>query len=244
MTPEPGLDAARILERESHHLQERAAEAAQRTSSPAGVLAAVADLLSLRSRYFGIAGEHLGVQEFEGIRVVDALDERLLRAVHDVLRRFVDKHRENPPSEKVMAKLAKRFAGAVPEGPKYPVGYVVLFAMRTLYERFQEAADAEGGDLEELERGMIHYLTGLADRYVQSRERPVVRHLSDVERELAVVRRMKCACGEEKFEVRRQAFEQDPGGAHLDRLDLRCRSCGAERTVAFELPHFKDVYQL
>jgi hypothetical protein len=71
-----------------------------------------------------------------------------------------------------------------------------------------------------------------------------MRHFSDVAREYSVVMRLKCACGAEKYEVKLQALCQTPAGEPFDRLDLQCKDCGKPRSITFDLPHFKDMYQL
>ena len=56
--------------------------------------------------------------------------------------------------------------------------------------------------------------------------------------------RLKCACGYEKFDVKLQALCQSPAGDPYDRLDLQCKQCGTQRSITFDLPHFKDMYQI
>jgi hypothetical protein len=236
--------AEKILDREGKHIDAAVAERKERLSSPADVIAAVEDVFNLRRRYFGATGEHFGLLELEGIRLIDALDERLLRGLRDVLKAFVEAHPRRLPDLKLLGMLADRLGAGARPMPQYPIAFMVLFAIRTHFDKFQEIASARPDDLPELEHALVHHLLGVTDRYVQSRERPVMRHFSDVAREYSVVSRLKCACGEEKFEVKTQSLCQRADGSPYDRLDLQCRSCGARRSIAFDLPHFKDMYQV
>ncbi|HEU4338900.1 MAG TPA: hypothetical protein VFS19_02430 [Planctomycetota bacterium] len=236
--------AEKILEREGKHIETRVAERRDKLASPADAIAATEDIFNLRRRYFGATGEHFGLLELEGIRLIDALDERLLRAIRDVLKAFVDARPRRIPDLKTLASLAERLAAGQRPMPQYPIAFMVLHVIRTHFERFQELAAARPDELPELEHALVHHLLGVADRYVQTRERPVMRHFSDVAREYSVVSRLRCPCGEEKHEVKTQSLCQRADGSPYDRLDLQCKACGAKRSIAFDLPHFKDMYQV
>jgi hypothetical protein len=236
--------AEKILEREGSHIDARVAERRERVSSPAEAIAAAEEIFNLRQRYFGATGEHFGLLELDGIRLIDALDERLLRGIREVLKAFVEARPRRIPDLKLLGMLADKLAAGSRPMPQYPIAFMVLYAIRTQFERFQEIASARPDDLPELEHALVHHLLGVADRYVQSRERPVMRHFSDVAREYSVVSRLKCPCGEEKYEVKTQSLCQRSDGSPYDKLDLQCRACGARRSIAFDLPHFKDMYQV
>ena len=236
--------AGKILESEGGHIAARVAERRRALATPAEAIAATEELFNLRRRYFGITGEHFGLLDLEGIRVIDELDERLLRGIRDVLKAFVEARPRDLPDLKVLGMLAERLTAGGRALPKYPIAFMVLFLIRTQFEKFQEIAAAGSHDLGELEHALVHHLLGVVDRYVQTRERPVLRHFSDVAREYSVVSRLKCACGEEKFDVKMQSLCQRPDGSPYDRLDLQCRACGAQRTITFDLPHFQDMYQI
>jgi hypothetical protein len=236
--------AEKILEREGSHIDARVAERRERVSSPAEAIAAAEEIFNLRQRYFGATGEHFGLLELDGIRLIDALDERLLRGIREVLKAFVEARPRRIPDLKLLGMLADKLAAGSRPMPQYPIAFMVLYAIRTQFERFQEIASARPDELPELEHALVHHLLGVADRYVQSRERPVMRHFSDVAREYSVVSRLKCPCGEEKYEVKTQSLCQRSDGSPYDKLDLQCRACGARRSIAFDLPHFKDMYQV
>jgi hypothetical protein len=236
--------AEKILEREGSHIDARVAERKERVSSPAEAIAAAEEIFNLRQRYFGATGEHFGLLELDGIRLIDALDERLLRGIREVLKAFVEAHPRRIPDLKLLGLLADKLAAGSRPMPQYPIAFMVLYSIRTHFERFQEIASARPDELPELEHALVHHLLGVADRYVQSRERPVMRHFSDVAREYSVVSRLKCPCGEEKYEVKTQSLCQRSDGSPYDKLDLQCRACGARRSIAFDLPHFKDMYQV
>ena len=242
-TESPG-QAEKILEREGKHIDARVEERRERLSSPAEAIAAAEEIFNLRSRYFGATGEHFGLLELEGIRLIDALDERLLRGIRDLLKAFVEAHPRRIPDLKLLGMLADKMAAGSRPMPQYPIAFMVLFTIRSHFERFQEIVTAKPDEVPELEHALVHHLLGVADRYVQTRERPVMRHFSDVAREYSVVSRLKCPCGEEKYEVKTQSLCQRSDGSPYDRLDLQCRACGARRSIAFDLPHFKDMYQV
>ncbi|HZN63358.1 MAG TPA: hypothetical protein VFC90_13210 [Planctomycetota bacterium] len=242
-TESPG-QAEKILEREGKHIDAFVAERRGRPASPAEAIAAVEDVFNLRRRYFGATGEHFGLLELEGIRLIDALDERLLRGIRELLKAFVEAHPRRIPDLKLLGMLADKMAAGSRPMPQYPIAFMVLFTIRSHFERFQEIVTAKPDEVPELEHALVHHLLGVADRYVQTRERPVMRHFSDVAREYSVVSRLKCPCGEEKYEVKTQSLCQRSDGSPYDRLDLQCRACGARRSIAFDLPHFKDMYQV
>jgi hypothetical protein len=242
-TESPG-QAEKILEREAKHIDACVAERKARLSSPAEVIAATEVIFNLRRRYFGATGEHYGLLELEGIRLIDALDERLLRGIRDVLKAFVEAHARRLPDLKLLAMLSEKLGSGARPMPQYPIAFMVLYMIRSHFERFQEIVAARPDEVPELEHALVHHLLGVADRYVQTRERPVMRHFSDVAREYSVVSRLRCPCGEEKHEVKTQSLCQRADGSPYDKLDLQCRACGAQRSIAFDLPHFKDMYQV
>lgn len=235
--------AVKILEREGSHIDACVAERRERLATPADAIHATEDIFNLRRRYFGATGEHFGLLDLDGIRLIDALDERLLRAIRDVLKAYVEAHPRRLPDLKTLGMLSEKLSSGSRPMPQYPIGFMVLYTIRSQFDRFQEIASDRPDDLPELEHALVHHLLGVADRYVQTRERPVMRHFSDVAREYSVVSRLKCACGEEKYEVKTQSLCQRADGSPYDRLDLQCRACAARRSIAFDLPHFKDMYQ-
>jgi hypothetical protein len=236
--------AGKILEREAGHIAARVEERRKSVATPADAITATEDLFNLRRRYFGITGEHFGLLDLEGIRLIDELDERLLRGIRDVLKAFVEARPRDLPDLKVLGMLTERLTAGGRPMPQYPIAFMVLYVIRSNFEKFQEIASSGSHDLGALEHALVHHLLGVVDRYVQTRERPVMRHFSDVAREYSVVSRLKCACGEEKYDVKMQSLCQRTDGAPYDRLDLQCRACGAQRTITFDLPHFKDMYQI
>ncbi|HZE99051.1 MAG TPA: hypothetical protein VE981_18745 [Planctomycetota bacterium] len=236
--------ARKLIEQHSRAIESQTDETLKKLSSAAGVLAASCSVLNLRSRYVGAAGEHFSVQEYEGIQVVDALDERLLRALRAVLSGYAERARKKP-DPKALELLAVKLTPGAKELPQYPVGYVVHFMLFTSIQAFDALAEeGHGFEVPALEIAMVHHLLGILDRYVTTREKPVTRHFSDVAREYSVVMRLKCSCGAEKFDVKLQALCQSSAGEPYDRLDLQCKECGTKRSITFDLPHFKDMYQI
>lgn len=236
--------ATKILDREGGHIEARVAARRERLSSPADAIAAAEELFNLRRRYFGVTGEHYGLLELDGIRLIDALDERLLRGIRDVLKAFVEAQPRRLPDLRILGMLSEKLSSGARPMPQYPIAFMVLYVIRNHFEKFQEIAASRPEELPELEHALVHHLLGVADRYVQTRERPVMRHFSDVAREYSVVSRLKCACGEEKYEVKTQSLCQRPDGSPFDRLDLLCRACGSKRVIGFDLPHFQDMYRI
>ena len=100
--------------------------------------------------------------------------------------------------------------------PQYPVGYMVHFMMVKAFQAFEPLLEnGHGIETPQLEIAMVHHLMTLLDKYVQSREKPVMRHFSDVARDYSVVMRLKCGCGAEKFAGRRTVR---PPGSPVPRL--------------------------
>ena len=241
---EPSAQAKKLVEQHVHAIDAQGDESGKKLTSAQSVLGAVCSLLNLRQRYFGATGEHFSVHEYDGIQVIDQLDERLLRRVRAMLQAYVERARKKP-DPKAIALLAEKLTPGAKEMPQYPVGYMVHYMMVAAFQGFEPLVEAgHGFDPAGLEIAMVHHLLSVLDKYILTREKPVMRHFSDVAREYSVVMRLKCACGVEKFDVRLQALCQTPAGEPFDRLDLQCKHCGAQRSITFDLPHFKDMYQI
>lgn len=241
---EPPAQARKLIEAHAHALDVAAEEAARKVASPGAVLTAACALLGQRQRYFGATGEHFSVQEYDGIQVIDQLDERMLRNLRGLLRGYLDRTKKAADPRALELLVAKLSPGAK-ELPQYPVGYVVHYMLVTAIQAFEPVIEeGHGFERPELEVAMLHHVLGILDKYLQTREKPVTRHFSDVAREYTVVTRLKCVCGAEKFEVKLQALCQTATGEPFDRLDLKCKDCGNERSITFDLLHFKDMYQL
>jgi hypothetical protein len=236
--------ARRLIEQHATAISRAAEETARKLTSAASVLSTVCSLLNLRSRYFGATGEHFSVHEYDGIQVVDALDERLLKAARGLLQGYVGRARKKP-DPKALVLLEDKLAPGAREMPQYPVAYMIHYMLLSTFQAFDPVVEAgHGFTTAELELAMVHHLLGILEKYVQTREKPVMRHFSDVAREYSVVMRLKCGCGAEKYEVRLQALCQTPSGEPFDRLDLLCKGCSSQRSITFDLPHFKDMYQI
>jgi len=236
--------AKKLIEQHSRAIETQTDETLKKLTSAATVIAASCSVLNLRARYVGAAGEHFSVQEYEGIQVVDALDERLLRALKTILSAYAERARKKPDS-KALELLETKLTPGAKELPQYPVGYVVHFMLYSAIQAFDPLAeDGHGFEVPALEIAMVHHLLSILERYVTTREKPVTRHFSDVAREYSVVMRLKCECGAEKFDVKLQALCQSSAGEPYDRLDLQCKDCGTKRSITFDLPHFKDMYQI
>lgn len=203
-------------------------------------IGALLALLSQRQRYFALIGEHFSVFGFDGIVAMDQLDEVLLRAAQDVLRR----RPAAEPEEKAEDALREEFS-KLPELEKHPVGYMVLFSIRKMFESFDGVLTERGLDEDDArqpyENELLKRVALFIDSYVSSRSTPIMRHFSDTRREYWVVARLHCRCGQPKYEVKMQSLVSGPGGAHLDRLDVKCSACGDTQTLEFPLPFFSDL---
>jgi len=241
---ELSAQAKKLIDQHSRALETQADEIAKKLTSASTVIAAACSLLNLRARYVGAAGEHFSVQEYEGIQVVDTLDERLLRGIKAMLGAYAERARKKP-DPKALELLAEKLTPGAKEMPQYPVGYMVHFMLFSTIQAFEPLSEQDHGfEVPALEIAMVHHLLAILDKYVLTREKPVTRHFSDVAREYSVVMRLKCACGAEKFDVKLQALCQSSAGEPYDRLDLECKQCGTRRSITFDLPHFKDMYQI
>lgn len=236
--------ARKIIEGEVAALDAALEEAQKRFLTPTDALEAMCVLVNQRGRYSHVTAEHFDRQDFEGIQIIDALDERLAKAVRALLKSFVDRHKRTPDL-RALQHVSEHLKTALHELPPYPVGYMVLGTLQAATVAFQKLVGAGASfELSAMEHSLVHFLLGLADRYVQTRERPLERHHSDIQREYIVVRRMKCPCGEEKYQVTMQALCHTERGEPFDRLDLQCKACGARRSVTFDLPFFKDLERM
>jgi hypothetical protein len=236
--------ARKLIEQHCRAIDQTADESARKITSPQSVLAAVCNLLSLRQRDMAATGEHFSVQEYQGIQVIDALDERRLRCIRGLLSGYLERARRKP-DPKAVDLLSQKLTPGVKEMPQYPVGYMVHYMLVSAFQAFEPVVEAgHGFETAALELAMVHHVQAILDRYVLTREKPVMRHFSDVAREYAVVLRLKCGCGAEKYDVKLQALCQTSQGEPFDRLDLQCKDCGAQRSITFDLPHFRDMYQI
>ena len=241
---EPSAQARKIVEQHAQAIDTAGDEVSKKLTSAQSVLGAVCGLLNHRQRYFGTTGEHFSVHEYEGIQVIDQLDERLLRRVRAMLQAYAERARKKP-DPKAIALLGEKLTPGAKEMPQYPVGYMVHYMMVAAFQAFDPLLEeGHGFETPALEIAMVQHLLAILDRYVQTREKPVMRHFSDVAREYSVVMRLKCLCGVEKFDVKLQALCQTASGEPFDRLDLQCKQCGVQRSITFDLPHFKDMYQI
>ncbi len=241
---EPSEQAGKIVDREGKAIAELLARSRQRTKTPSETLAALCQILNQRGRYSSITGEHFDRQEYDGVQVIDALDESLTKAVRALLKGFVDGHKRTPDL-KALRFVAEKVGAGTQELPPYPVAYMVIGTITTALNAFQKLVEAGTTfELPALEHSLVHYLLGLADKYVQTRERPLERHHSDIQREYIVVRRLKCPCGEEKYDVAMQSLCHTKDGKPFDRLDIECKACGSKRSITFDLPYFKDLEKM
>ena len=204
------------------------------------VIGALLAALSQRQRYFALIGEHFSVFGFDGIIAMDELDEALLRVAQEILRRRPAADVDASAEEAIVEEFAK-----LPALEKHPVGYMVLFMVRKMFEGFDDVLTRLGLDEDEArppyEAEMLKRVALVVDSYVGSRRTPVVRHFSDLRREYWVVARMHCRCGQPKYEVKMQSLVTGPEGAHVDRLDVKCGACGDTQALEFPLPHFGDL---
>jgi hypothetical protein len=241
---EPAPQATRIVEQQSAALARSAADAAAKLGSAGSVISAACALLNQRARYVGVTGEHFSVHEYDGIQCLDALDERLLKELRTVLSVWASRARRKPDPAALDLLDGKLKPGAK-EMPPYPVGYMVHYMLTNAVRSFEAvASEGHGFDLAALETALVHHLLGMLDRYAETREKPVTRHFSDVAREHNVVLRLKCGCGQEKYQVRLQALYHAPDGSPFDRLDLQCAHCGSLRVITFDLPNFRDMVRM
>lgn len=235
--------ARKILERERELLDQESMELSTRLTTPGSVLSAICKLLNHRGRYFAQAGEHFSVQDYDGLIMIDTLDEHMLRAINSILKKYIE-HAHNRTNTQAVSLIADRMLHDVKEMPKYPVAYRMLYSVRHGFEKFDEIIENNNGfNTQDLEVAFSHHILGLTNKYIQTRDQHGVRHFSDVAREYDVVSRLKCKCGEDQFNVKLQTLKVAGDGVQYDSLDLECKACGHQRSVTFDLPHFKDLYQ-
>ncbi|KAF0246480.1 MAG: hypothetical protein FD180_661 [Planctomycetota bacterium] len=233
-------EVTKLVERESAAIARGVAALPPAFAASREAIGALLASLSQRQRYFALIGEHFSVFGFDGIVAMDRLDEVLLRAVQEVLKR----RPAAEANERAESGLAEEF-GKLPALEKHPVGYMVLFAARKMFEGFDNVLTQLGLDEDDArqpyENELLKRVAFLVDAYVTSRSTPVARHFGDLRREYWVVARMHCRCGQPKYEVKMQSLVTAPDGAHMDRLDVKCGACGDVQALEFPLPHFGDL---
>src|SRR6185295_4771854 len=158
----------------------QADEIGKKLTSPATAIAASCSMLNLRARYVGAAGEHFSIQDYDGLQLVDALDERLLRSLKAILAAYAERARRKPDA-KALELLVEKLTPGSKELPQYPVGYVVHYMLFSAIQAFDPLAEqGHGFEVPALEIAMVHHLLGILDKYVTTREKPVTRHFSDL----------------------------------------------------------------
>jgi hypothetical protein len=233
-------EVTKLVERESAAIARGVAALPAAFTASREAIGALLASLSQRQRYFAMIGEHFSVFGFDGIVAMDQLDETLLRAAQEVLKR----RPAADPDPAAEAALKEEF-DKLPVLEKHPVGYMVLFAARKMFESFDNVLTTLGLDEDEArqpyENELLKRVALLVDGYVLSRSTPVARHFGDLRREYWVVARMHCKCGQPKYEVKMQSLVSGPGGEHMDKLDVKCGACGDTQALEFPLPHFGDL---
>ena len=236
-------EARRLVEREIANVRQTAEGLKREYAIPRDVIGACLALLSLRQRYFALVGEHLSVFDFDGITAMDQLDETLLIEVHDVL-----KHRPAWAGDAAAERALEDALSDVQQAEQHPVGYMILFQIRRIFEAFDNFLQSRGLDdddeegREPYEHAFLKRIARAVEEFAASRRTPITRHFGDLAREYAVVSRLQCQCGKSKFEVKLQSLFTDPvSGEHLDRLDVKCGACGETRQLEFPLPFFNDL---
>jgi len=232
--------AHRILKEELAELEHIYNSIAEYTSTSTDAISGICSILNKRSRYFGIVGEHFSVQDFDGITVIDTLDECLVRYIHKIAMAHLES-RTTSISESISIDIKTRMLPNATEMPRYPAGYRILHVIREYIRLFD--TQAHDKELNDVCGAFINVISGIASAYIRTRDIVNVRHFSDVAREYDVVSRLKCKCGKEKFQVKLQKLVNSDLGTPYDSLDLECRACGHQRSVTFDLPHLSDLYQ-
>ncbi|MFN3486032.1 MAG: hypothetical protein ACK44W_11200 [Planctomycetota bacterium] len=85
--------ARKLIEQHAQAIDRAVDEASRKLSSPASALQAACSILNLRARDVGAAGEHFSVHEYQGIEIIDVLDERRLRGLRVLLAGYVERTR-------------------------------------------------------------------------------------------------------------------------------------------------------
>jgi hypothetical protein len=239
----PALNS--LIDREREHIRATLAGFPAGIASPRDALGALLSLLVIRQRYFALVGEHFSVFDLDGITAMDTLDDALLTSAAELLRR----RPEAPADESAERELGDAVAALRPP-ERHAVAYEVLYHLRRVFETFDGLMDRKSdGRSEEgfrataarYEAAFLKRAALVVNEFVSSRTTPIVRHFAEINREHKVVERLHCACGQSRFEVKRQSLVTGAAGEHLDRLDVACGACGATRSIDFPLPYFGDL---
>ncbi|MBI2921205.1 MAG: hypothetical protein HYY18_08995 [Planctomycetes bacterium] len=234
-------DVRRMVEREKENIQRITEPFRKGFKTSRECIGALLAVLSLRQRYFALVGEHFSVFDFDGITAMDQLDEAVLLGAQEVLKG----RPEYAGDEEAEKELAEAFAN-IPPIPQHPVGYMVLFQVRRIFEGFdvfiQEGDSPEDEKrVERHEHAFLKRVALLVDAFATARKTPITRHFGDMAREYSVVSRLHCRCGQPKYEVKMQSLITEKSGEHLDRLDVKCGACGDTQALEFPLPFFNDL---
>jgi hypothetical protein len=141
---EPSPQAKKLVEQHVHAIDTQGDEASRKFTSAQSVLAAVCSLLNLRQKYFGATGEHFSVHEYDGIQVIDQLDERLLRHVRAMLQAYADRARKKADPTAI-ALLGGRLTPAAKEMRKYRGGHMLHHKKVAAFQGFEPLVEAGHG---------------------------------------------------------------------------------------------------
>jgi hypothetical protein len=221
-------------------LQSMAEQLTRECAGPQDYLGGARELLKYRGRFFSWVGERYPLTQPDGMGIIDALDEQLVRSINVLLssRKAGEAPVAEPGADDELAQVLKK----IPELPQYPVGYMVLFVMTKIFEAVEATAPTRrGAEFTPLCEAGLRELHRVSSAFLKTRETPLLRHFSDVSREYTVVARLSCTCGTPKHLVESQALHTGDDGARFDRLEVKCDACGKRRSVDFPLPHFTDL---
>lgn len=192
--------------------------------------AAARMLLRVRADYAAEIESELDPMSFEGLRLMDYLDHLLLERWLDVVRTYLQSfdyravNGELPPDVRALADGL----------PEYPAPFMIIGFVFYLHDK---VAPKNGSSLP-----MLGITAGVVERYLDLRRRPVKRHHSCVAQEYTVVSRMRCP-GCKRLNALHVTSQKLQLGQRVARdcLALRCRACGHETSVSFDLPYFADL---
>lgn len=226
---------------EASRLKNLAGEAASEARTPDELASAASQLLEARRAYLARVGEHFGLEEWEGIELVDRLDEHLLRVTHQILSGAgkTGKHSSDAAIHPIFQKTLAEFWKAT----RTPVAFMVIAQLGRLQKESEVLLKSppDGLSPREILALLVDSQIALVGEYLRTRDTPVQRHFSEVSREYAVLARLQCECQSVGFELERQQLVRGEEGVYEDVLDAVCRKCRARRTVRFPLRYFSDL---
>lgn len=241
-----GLTPDQIIETESQLLTTYMRTLARDATDRATALEAVSWVLAERralqvslKRFFPIDG-------LEGMRICDAVDDSLARAIHLVARTYARAHPPSRPADTTGALAF--FRGQIAASPgvgDVPVPFSTIAAVKYGLDALVESRRT-GHNAVAAEEAFLHYVDDITGRFMAARRTLRQRHTAEMRNEDWVLARLRCYdCGAQDWDPGALFMKIKQGTSdYYHTRGLTCRKCGLVLTWDYFLPSFSIMNRI